>query len=171
MPVMATPSHENGPDCAQDAKVHLRAELCQGPADIATLDLPGDSGGAGGWGAQCVFVGRTRHETHEQFGRLLRLEYEVYGPMAKRTLTAIAQETARRFGCGVVDVVHAHGPVEPGQASVVIQVACPHRGEAFDACRHLIERIKRELPIWKRQIWQRGQTFNEGCCAQPKQNF
>jgi molybdopterin synthase catalytic subunit len=137
------------------------AELCPGPVDLVDLDWPGECG------AQCDFMGRTRHEGHEEFGPLLRLEYEVYGPMAQATLTKMVNDAAERFDCRCVRVVHAHGPVAPGQASVVIQVATPHRGESFEACRYLIERIKHELPIWKRQIWQHGETFNEGCCAQP----
>lgn len=133
--------------------------LCQGPAAIAALDWPADCG------AENLFVGRTRRETHAQFGELIRLEYECYGPMALKLLDTMAREAAARFGCRAVRIVHAQGRVDPGQASVVIQVATPHRGEAFAACRYLIDRIKHELPIWKREVWERGETFVQGCCA------
>ena len=117
-----------------------------------------------------MFLGRTRVETHPVHGRLIRLEYEAYGPMAQRVLAALAHAAAGRFDCRVVRIVHATGTVPPGRASVVIQVACPHRADAFDACRHLIDRIKRELPIWKREVWEHGETFVEGCVARAENN-
>lgn len=135
------------------------AAVQDGAVSAVTLDWPGACGG------ECVFLGRTREETHAEFGPLLRLEYEVYGPMAEKVLGDMARDAAEKFGCHAVRIVHARGPVEPGQASVVIQVATPHRGEAFEACRYLIDRLKHELPVWKREIWRDGQTFVEGCCA------
>lgn len=133
--------------------------LTDGPVDTAPLDWPPDCGG------EASFLGRTRVETHPEFGNLVRLEYEVFGPMARKLMQQMAEEAARRFQCRCIRMVHACGSVLPGQASVVIQVAAPHRGEAFSACRHLIDTLKHELPIWKREIWERGETFVEGCCA------
>jgi len=130
-----------------------------GPVSVVSLDWPTDCGG------EAIFLGRTRRETHREFGDLLRLEYEAYGPMASKLLDTMAREAAARWGCRIVRIAHATGAVLPGQASVVIQVGTPHRSEAFAACRYLIDRIKHELPIWKREIWQRGETFVEGCCA------
>ncbi len=137
----------------------ISASLCQGPAVLAALDWPADCG------AESVFLGRTRRESHPQFGNLLHLEYECYAPMAQKLLIDMAQDAAARWGCKAVRIVHAVGRVDLGQASVVIQVATPHRDEAFTACRYLIDRIKHELPIWKREVWERGSTFVEGCCA------
>lgn len=137
----------------------LATGMAQGAVAVEALNWPADCG------AECSFVGRTRQERHAEMGELLRLEYECYGPMAERLLEAMAKEAAQRWGCRAVRIVHARGRVELGQASVVIQVASPHRSEAFDACRHLIERIKHELPIWKREVWERGETFVHGCCA------
>ena len=137
----------------------IETALITGPVDARSLTWPTDCG------AESVFLGRTRHETHAEYGELIRLEYEVYAPMAGRLLEAMAQEAVRRWGCRVVRIAHAQGAVSPGQASVVIQVGTPHRSEAFTACRYLIDRIKHELPIWKREIWERGTTFVEGCCA------
>lgn len=142
-----------------DVKPSLEVAVCKGPVAIAPLDWPGDCGG------EACFLGRTRRQTHRQFGNLLRLEYEVYGPMAQPLMRQMAEQAARQFGCRSVRLVHAQGPVAPSEASVVIQVATPHRGEAFAACRYLIDRLKHELPVWKREIWERGQTFTEGCCA------
>lgn len=137
----------------------IYVSLHPGAVDIAALDWPGDCGAEG------VFVGRTRDETHAEFGPLVRLEYEVYEPMAVKLLDAMAREAVERFGCRAVRLVHARGPVAPGEASVVVQVATPHRGESFAACRYLIDRLKHELPIWKHEIWKNGRTFVEGCCA------
>ena len=139
----------------------IQTLIQDGPVQASSLDWPGDCG------AEALFRGRTRQEEHSEFGPLLRLEYEVYEPMASKLLEAMAHEAAQRWGCGAIRLVHARGPIEPGQASVVVQVAAPHRGEAFAACRYLIDRLKHELPIWKRQIWQGGQTFSAGCCAGP----
>ena len=137
----------------------VEAALMQGPCTIAPLDWPGDCG------AETIFVGRTRSETHAEYGPLVRLEYEVYEPMARKLLDDLARSAAAKFDCRAVRLVHSQGSVPPGEPSVVIQVATPHRGEAFEACRYLIERVKHELPIWKREIWQRGETFVEGCTA------
>ncbi len=130
-----------------------------GPVSVSALDWPGLCGG------ECVFLGRTRDETHPEYGSLVRLEYEVYEPMATKVLDQMARDAAAQFGCQSVRIVHAQGPVAPGEASVVIQVATPHRGEAFDACRYLIDRLKHELPVWKREVWRDGETFVEGCCV------
>ncbi len=134
----------------------ITASLVQGPVAIETLSWPE------GAGAECVFVGRTRAETHPEFGRLVRLRYEAYEPMAQRVLRTIAEEEAARSGCLAVRAAHAQGDVGLGEASVVIQVAAAHRGEAFDACRRVIDRVKVEAPVWKREVWERGETFVEG---------
>lgn len=133
--------------------------VCEGPVDAVALDFPGDCG------AETVFIGRTRREAHAQFGGLLRLEYEVYEPMASRLMERMARDAAARWPVRAVRLVHSRGAVLPGQASVVVQVATPHRGEGFLACRYLIDRIKHELPIWKHEVWERGRTFVEGCCV------
>lgn len=137
----------------------INTSLHEGPVEVRPLDWPTDCG------AEAAFLGRTRHESHAEFGDLLRLEYEVYSPMAERLLETMARDAAVRWDCRIVRMAHARGVVAPGQASVVIQVGTPHRSEAFTACRYLIDRIKHELPIWKREIWERGTTFVEGCCA------
>lgn len=151
MPSMSQPPHQPDAD--------LVASLHQGPVDIAALNWPADCG------AECLFVGRTRAETHPKLGPLKQLQYEVYPEMAQRLLAEMVREAAQRFGCRAVRLVHSVGSVGLGQASIVIQVATAHRSESFDACRYLIERVKHELPIWKREVWQLGETFVEGCCA------
>jgi len=134
----------------------LITSICQGPVPLIDMSPHDDCG------AECVFIGRTRNETHPEHGRLLRLEYEMYQPMVEKLLHAMAQEAATKWICGAVRIVHASRAVPLGQPSVVIQVLTPHRADSFEACRHLIEKLKRELPIWKREIWERGETFVEG---------
>lgn len=146
-------------DDTATASPQISVAVQDGAVSAVTLDWPGACGG------ECVFLGRTREQTHAKLGPLLRLEYEVYGPMAQKVLGAMARDAAEKFGCLAVRIVHARGAVKPGGASVVIQAATPHRGEAFDACRYLIDRLKHELPVWKREIWRDGETFVEGCCA------
>jgi molybdopterin synthase catalytic subunit len=116
-------------------------------------------------GGECVFLGRTRLETHPEHGPLVRLSYEAYRPMAERTLRDIAAKAVERFGCLAVRVHHALGPVEPGAASVLVQVACGHRAESFEACRFIIDALKAEAPIWKREEWADGTTWSEGSPA------
>ncbi len=146
---MAQGGAENG-GCVIDAGIQ------DGPVDFVTLDFPASCGG------EAVFLGRTRADAHVQFGKLVKLEYEVYRPMAVKLLEKMAQDAAAKWGIKMVRVVHASGAVPLGQASVVIQVASPHRGEAFEACRYLIDRLKRELPVWKRETWECGETFVPG---------
>ncbi|MBI1335615.1 MAG: molybdenum cofactor biosynthesis protein MoaE [Phycisphaera sp.] len=137
----------------------IHTAVHDGPVGVAHLDWPTDCG------AEAVFIGRTRMESHAEFGKLLHLDYEIYEPMAVKRMDEIAREAVERFTCRAVWIEHARGVVSPGEASVVIHVGTPHRGEAFAACRYLIDRIKHELPIWKREVWERGTTFVEGCCA------
>lgn len=152
---MSEPTSAQSPEAA----VYIDVGVHAGPVEVAPLPWPGDCGAEG------VFLGRTREETHPEHGPLRELRYEMYEPMVRTLLREMAQAAAARFGCRAVRLYHAIGTVAPGQASVVIQVATPHRGESFAACRYLIDRLKHELPIWKREIWERGETYVEGCCA------
>lgn len=139
----------------------LLTAIHDGPVPIIAFDVPADCG------AECIFAGRTRGQAHPQLGPLQRLEYELYEPMAVKLLDAMAADAVERWDCRAVRIVHAKGPVPLGEASVVIQVLTPHRAASFAACRHLIERLKQELPVWKHEIWERGRTFVEGWIAKP----
>lgn len=115
-----------------------------------------------GCGGECVFLGRTRQETSEEHGPLVRLSYEAYAPMAEKVLRSLAEEAVSRFGCHRVRIHHAVGDVPTGEASVLVQVVCGHRGESFEACRMLIDRLKAEAPIWKQEQWADGSTWSQG---------
>jgi molybdopterin synthase catalytic subunit len=144
--------------------IQVTCAIADAPVGVETLAWPQACG------AEAVFLGRTRTETHPQLGRLLRLEYEAYRPMAEQLLGQITRRHVERFGCLAARVVHTLGVVEPGQASVVIQVAAPHRAEAFDACRAIIDQLKREVPIWKREVYEHGSVFVEGAAVQPNES-
>ncbi|HEX8910248.1 MAG TPA: molybdenum cofactor biosynthesis protein MoaE, partial [Anaeromyxobacteraceae bacterium] len=108
---------------------------------------------APGRGAVVTFEGDVRGETQ---GRpVVRLEYEAYLPMAERTLARLAEELEREHGAAVA-IVHRVGHLAPGEAAVVIACAAPHRTPAFRACEAAIERLKHEVPIWKREVFQDG---------------
>lgn len=118
------------------------------------LLLPGRLASAG-YGAIASFLGTVRDHHH---GRgVTGLHYECYRPMAERLLAALIAEAAERCDRGLAaSVHHGTGAMVPGQVSVAIHVASAHRVAAFDACRHLIERIKQDLPVWKREFYADG---------------
>jgi molybdopterin synthase catalytic subunit len=134
----------------------IDVQLFDHPVRMLALEpFPREAGG------ECVFLGRTRLEHHPQHGELRRLSYEAYREMAERVLRDLAQQTIERFECFAVRVHHAIGEVPVGEASVLVQVVCGHRDKAFAACRFLIDRLKSDAPIWKREQWERGETWSE----------
>lgn len=105
-------------------------------------------------GAALLFWGVVRDEND---GRAVTgLEYEAYAPMAERVLTEIAAEAQERWPVGTVAVVHRIGKLGIGDASIGVAVASPHRAEAYDASRFVIEQVKRRVPIWKREAYADG---------------
>ena len=107
-----------------------------------------------GCGAQSSFVGMVRNQDH---GRPVeKLFYECYWSMANRNIDKLIQETKNLWPVHGIRVLHRVGMLEIGDVAVVIAVSAAHRDEAFLACRFLIEGIKREIPIWKKQIFQDG---------------
>jgi len=131
--------------------------IVRAPIDLAALQKAVSDPGAG---AIATFVGTTRNENS---GRVvLRLEYEAYEPMALSEMRKLAEEAGRRFKIIRAAITHRIGVVEIGEASVAIAVAAPHRAEAFDACRFLIDRIKEIVPIWKKEHFEGGEIW-VGC--------
>lgn len=111
-----------------------------------------------GDGAVVVFHGVVRD--HSNGGRGVRyLEYEAYPEMAEAQMRAIGEEIAQRWGIEHVAMVHRIGRVEIGEASVVLAVASPHRGEAFDACEYAIDTLKANVPIWKKEVFADGEVW------------
>lgn len=108
-------------------------------------------------GATVVFVGTVREWTHGR--RTVHLEYEAYAEMAVSQMEKIGQEIAERWPGAQVAIAHRVGKLSITEASVVIAVATPHRADAFEACRHAIERLKQIVPIWKKEVWEDGEEW------------
>jgi molybdopterin synthase catalytic subunit len=105
-------------------------------------------------GANLVFIGTTREWTHGR--RTVILEYEAYIPMAIKSLTQLGADIATRWPGAKCAITHRIGPVQIGEASVVIAVAAPHRDDCYEASRYAIEQLKIIVPIWKREVWEDG---------------
>ncbi len=105
-------------------------------------------------GAVCVFVGVVRD--HNDGRPVQAVHYSAYDDMAAKVLAEIAAEAAARAGSDRVAVVHRTGRLRIGEPSVAIAVSSPHRAQAFDACRHVIEEIKKRLPVWKHEQYADG---------------
>jgi molybdopterin synthase catalytic subunit len=109
-------------------------------------------------GAVVTFHGVVRE--YSDSGRAVRyLEYEAYPEMAEAQMRAIGAEIKRRWDIDDVAMVHRIGRLEIGEASVVIAVAAPHRGEAFDACEYAIDTLKATVPIWKKEVFADGEVW------------
>jgi molybdopterin synthase catalytic subunit len=107
-------------------------------------------------GAALLFWGVVRNRND---GRAVSsLEYSAYAQMAEREMLRIADEARARFGTGMIHVVHRTGLLRIGEASVAISVASPHRAEAYEASRYVIEELKRRVPVWKREGYVDGET-------------
>lgn len=111
----------------------------------------------GGAGAIVGFAGAVRDHTGPH--AVEALEYEAYVPMAEKYLRRIGGEVAERYAGARVAILHRTGRLVVGEVSVVIAVATPHRADAFDGCRHIIERLKEDVPIWKKEIRTDGSVW------------
>ncbi|HJZ57203.1 MAG TPA: molybdenum cofactor biosynthesis protein MoaE [Gemmataceae bacterium] len=100
-------------------------------------------------GAVALFLGTVRDLTGEQV--TVFLDYEAYAPMAEKKLAEIEQQVRGRWPVGDIGMVHRLGRLAVGEVSVAVAVSCPHRTEAFDACRFAIDALKELVPIWKRE--------------------
>ncbi len=105
-------------------------------------------------GAVLLFLGVVRN--HADGRSVSGMEYEAYEEMAGEVLAEIAAEAAERLGTDRVAVVHRWGALRVGEVSVAVAVSSPHRAEAYDASRYVIEEIKRRLPVWKREHYVEG---------------
>lgn len=107
-------------------------------------------------GAVLLFLGVVRN--HNDGRAVEGLEYEAYREMAEEMLRRIAEEAAERLGTDRIGVIHRTGRLEVGDTSVAIAVASPHREEAYEASRYVIEEIKKRLPVWKREQYVDGEA-------------
>ncbi len=118
-------------------------------------------------GGTALFIGTVRDRS--EAGSVDRIHYEAYEPMAEKVLEQIEEEVSSKWPQSKVRLVHRIGELDVGEVSVVVAASAPHRAEAFDACRLAIERIKREVPIWKkerlvggREVWVEGYRAGTG---------
>jgi molybdopterin synthase catalytic subunit len=100
-------------------------------------------------GAVVLFLGTVRDLTGEQV--TVALDYEAYPEMAQKKLAQVEEETRSRWPVGAIALVHRLGHLEVSEVSVAVAVSCPHRAEAFEACRYAIDRLKEIVPIWKKE--------------------
>lgn len=142
---------------------HAAAEI-----DVALLDTHrGMASAANGplrpeCGATVTFVGSARTSSAVRpDGAVMRLQYEAYEPMALREMREIATAAAGRWGLHAVLLLHRIGIVEIGEEAILVRCDAPHRAEAFEACRWIVEEVKRRVPIWKREIFNDGTIWVE----------
>jgi molybdopterin synthase catalytic subunit len=111
-------------------------------------------------GAAVVFEGVVRNQTRGR--RTLYLEYEAYEEMALDQMEGLAEQALKQFQVREVRLVHRLGRLEIGETSVLIVVGSAHRAAAFDACRWLIDTLKRTVPIWKKEFFEDGAVWADG---------
>ncbi len=120
-------------------------------------------------GAVVVFDGIVRNNSRGR--QTLHLDYEAYEEMAIKQMDGLAHDAITRYGVRQVTIYHRLGKLEVGETSVLIVVASAHRAQAFDACRWLIDTLKKTVPIWKKEtfvdgvVWADGEPFPEGLAA------
>ncbi len=121
-------------------------------------------------GATVLFLGTTRDNTAGR--RVERLEYEAFETMAVKEMRRLAQRARRQWALSRIVMVHRVGVVPVGEASVAIAVSATHRAEAFEAARWLIDQLKAQVPIWKKEHFRGGTAWVEpqadGRAARPR---
>jgi molybdopterin synthase catalytic subunit len=132
-------------------------EIVQDILDVRTLALQVASQSDG---AIVTFSGIVRGTN--QGKKVLFLEYEAYPEMAAKMMERIGKEILDTWGLSAVRMQHRVGRLNVGETSVVIVVAAPHRDDAFAACQYAINRLKRIVPIWKKEVFEDGEVWVEG---------
>jgi molybdopterin synthase catalytic subunit/molybdopterin converting factor small subunit len=123
-------------------------------------------------GAVVVFDGIVRNNTRGR--QTLHLDYEAYEEMAAKQMEALASEARTKFAVRHITMIHRLGRLQVGDTSVLIVVASAHRGAAFDACRWLIDTLKKQVPIWKKEtfvdgaVWAAGEAFPAELAVEPE---
>jgi molybdopterin synthase catalytic subunit len=109
-----------------------------------------------GAGGTCIFLGTVRD--HSDAGGVTGLAYEAWEEQAVRRLTGLGDEVFERWPLCKAAFLHRFGELTVGEVSVVVACSAPHRAEAFEACRHGIEQLKRDVPIWKKEHLVSGES-------------
>ena len=116
-----------------------------------------DSASSLGAGAVNVFIGTVRNNANGK--NVVWLEYEAYETMAIAEIKKIIDEASHRWPLLGWAVSHRIGTLKPGEVSVVVAVASPHRKESFEACQYIIDTLKEKAPIWKKEVFEDGEEW------------
>jgi molybdopterin synthase catalytic subunit len=155
--VALIPPVSGGADSPAAAEPAVHTRITHDPIEVSEL---AEGLKHGDDGAVVVFEGIVRNQTRGR--RTLYLDYEAYEGMAQKQLEGLAQEALARFAVRDVRVVHRLGRLKIGETSVAIVVASAHRAAAFDACRWVIDTLKRTVPIWKKEFFEDGAVWADG---------
>jgi molybdopterin synthase catalytic subunit len=120
-----------------------------------------------GCGGTALFVGTTR--SPNQGREVDELEYEAFAELARPEMERVGRDAAARHGLGAVYLAHRIGVVAAAEPSVIVAAAAPHRAEAFAGCRELIDELKRNVPIWKKERWAGGGHWVGLPAAEPEE--
>ena len=150
------------PPVAGGSGAALCAEVVTSPLRLAEAEaflvLPA-------YGAQAYFVGTVRSPNRGK--QVFHIDYEAFVPMAERVMMQAAEQVQERYGESRVLIQHRVGRLFPGEASILIGVASPHRRAALEACDFLIEHLKLHLPVWKHEADEDGEQWVDGQAASP----
>lgn len=116
-------------------------------------------------GAVCSFLGVVRN--HNEGKAVERLSYEAYAAMAEKVMERLVAQARQRWDFHRAALQHRTGELAIGEASVLVAVSASHREEAFAACRFLIDRLKEEAPIWKKEFYADGAAWLENAATPP----
>jgi molybdopterin synthase catalytic subunit len=116
-------------------------------------------------GAVAIFIGTTRNNNEGR--KVIALDYEAYPEMAEKELARIGADANKQWPVCRIAIVHRLGPVQIGEASVMIAVSSAHRDAAFAASRFAIEEIKKTVPIWKKEVFEGGEVWIGTQTGQP----
>jgi molybdopterin synthase catalytic subunit len=108
-------------------------------------------------GAVATFIGTTRNNNEGR--QVIALDYEGYPEMAEKELRRIGEDAKTKWQICRMAITHRLGPVQIGEASVIIAVSSAHRDAGFAACRFAIEEIKKTVPIWKKEVFEGGEVW------------
>lgn len=151
------PPVSGGTDDSAGQLPSYHAEITRGriqTQEIAESIRRGDDG------AVLVFEGIVRNQTRGR--KALYLDYEAYEPMALQEMESLAEKALQQFQIRDVAIVHRLGRLQIGETSVLIAVASAHRAAAFEACRWLIDTLKKTVPIWKKEYFEDGAVWADG---------
>jgi molybdopterin synthase catalytic subunit len=144
---------------ADDTEATIAVAVSEAPLDIADAIASASGPGIGGMG---IFVGIVRDSSSVESNRdkpVVALDYDSHPSLAEERLRAIAAEAATKWDLRRIVAVHRTGHCELGEPTVVVAAGAPHRADALEACRWIIDTLKSTVPIWKREAYSDGSSW------------